>query len=135
VKSKPPKRIDVEADVLRKIVREARERALTDEEHEILEELLATTLWLKEALQTECLSAKRLYRMLFGPSSEKTDVVLPKDEDGDDSTEDEENASAEEGDRDDGGGGDDGDEPKKGHGRTQPPPMAVPTRSVSRTSR
>ncbi len=122
MRSKPPKRIDVKADVLREIVRRSRERALTDEEHEILEALLDTTLWLKDALQTERLSAKRLYRMLFGPSSEKTKVVLPKDEEGDgedaDGTEDKGEAGADEGDRDDGVDGDESDEPKKGHGRT-----------------
>lgn len=118
--AKAPKRLDIEPEAIREIVRQSHKRALTDEEHSVLEALLETTLWLTEELQAQRLSAKRLYRMLFGPSSEKTKVVLSNDDnegagegdDSDESAEADRDSDVESNAHDDG----DGDR-AKGHGR------------------
>ena len=120
--SPPPKRIDVDPDRLREIVRQSRLRPLAVEEHELLEALLETTLWLTNELRSERLSARRLYRMLFGPTSEKTNVVLANDNEAADSKD--AGDSEQKGDGDptvdgaDGRTNDSGDKKKpKGHGR------------------
>jgi hypothetical protein len=88
--------------------------------------MLETTLWLERELQKDRLDAKRLYRMLFGPHSEKTADIFPNtteedargrsesagadllDRDGEDD-DDGESDSSSDGEEDDGG--------TKGHGR------------------
>ncbi len=125
MRSDQPKRIDIDAERLRKIVRVAGERPLTKEELAELTALVETALWLMGALQEQQLSAKRLFRMLFGPSSEKTNVVFPETGEADES-EDSNESDAEQQGADDGGDldaksttddKDDEEDKRKGHGR------------------
>lgn len=115
----PPRRIDIDAEWLRNIVRVAGERVLTSDEVGKLGAMMEMSLWVMGALQAQQLSAKRMFRMLFGPSSEKTTVVFPEPDEtdesaGSDESEDEDNdpdsqPAAEDNDED--------EDKRKGHGR------------------
>ena len=80
--SRPPVgRLNIDLDELRAIIEQARHRPLRDEEAVILDAAADTLAWLTGKLEAQTSSAQRLYRMLFGPSSEKTSVVFPQPED------------------------------------------------------
>ena len=125
MKPEQPKRIDIDAEWLRNIVRVAGERPLTSDEVGKLGAMVETGLWVMGQLQAQQLSAKRLFRMLFGPSSEKTTVVFPEPAETETETDDSEESDPSEADPP--GHDDDSDEPaaddeneddkRKGHGR------------------
>ena len=74
---KPPfKRVDFDRDKVREIVRLTQYGPLTDEDRAMLEALMETLLWLTGELEAQRSTAARLHRLLFGPTSEKTSVVL-----------------------------------------------------------
>jgi hypothetical protein len=68
-----PKRLEVDWRELRELVLQTRQRNLSDTEFETLQATTETLLWVADQLK---LRNQRLYRMLFGPSSEKTSAVL-----------------------------------------------------------
>lgn len=67
------KRLEVDRAELRELVLQTRQRNLSDTEFETLQAATETLLWLSDQLKQR---SQRLYRMLFGPSSEKTSAVL-----------------------------------------------------------
>ena len=102
-----PKRLEVDRDQLRKLVLQTRSRLLDEGEFETLQATTETLIWLSDELKVR---NKRLYRMLFGPSSEKTKEVLNEksdDESTDDGGDSEESANASDAEK----------KKRKGHGR------------------
>lgn len=102
-----PKRLEVDRDQLRKLVLQTRSRLLNEGEFETLQATTETLIWLSDELK---LRNKRLYRMLFGPSSEKTKEVLDEKSDGestDDGGDSDESANASDAEK----------KKRKGHGR------------------
>lgn len=138
-----PRRVDIDHERLRAIVQQTKLRPLGDEEYELLEALMETMLWLTDELRAQQLSAKRLYRLLFGPSSEKTNTVFPESAEGNEDAESAESAGQGEGDHSDEsgeqrGGADDEDTDKespRATGEIRPRATPAPRRSRSLMSR
>lgn len=99
-----PKRIDIDEEDFLELIRQTGSRLLTTKEREKLEVGVKTLTWVTRELK---LRNKRLYRMLFGPSSEKTKDVL---HDKSDATEDDGNS-------DESADGEEKNKKRKGHGR------------------
>ncbi len=81
--SAPPKRIDIDAERLFGLARQTRIRTLSDDESEQLVASMETLVWLMTQVREQQVDIKRLCRMLFGPSSEKTNVVFPEPDEAD----------------------------------------------------
>ena len=119
MKQTSPKRLELDTEQLREIVRQTARRSLTDAEFELLQATTETLIWLNAELR---LRGKRLYRMLFGPSSEKTSEVFGERPDGEQPEREQSPSSGDEVEShsDDtatsAGNGDDS-EKRKGHGR------------------
>ncbi|MCZ6726181.1 MAG: hypothetical protein O7A98_02360, partial [Acidobacteria bacterium] len=123
--SRPPVgRLNIDLDELLAIIEQARHRPLRDEEAVKLSAAIETLGWLTGELEAQKTSARRLYRMLFGPSSEKTSVVFPQQEDDGEAAEAEQTGARET----DAGNAEDasehsdedtdkGNDKRKGHGR------------------
>jgi transposase len=114
-KDKPTRRVQVPIAQLNAIVERTRS-ALSRQEHATLEAAVDTLARLTEELETKTTTLERVRRLIFGPSSERTDTVVGKDRpegapppDTDPSGGDKE-TPATEGDRQ-------GKPPRKGHGR------------------
>lgn len=74
---KPPfKRVDIDDDQVRELVRLAQQGPLTGKNLALLNALMETLLWVTGELKAQQSTAARLRRLLFGPTSEKTSVVL-----------------------------------------------------------
>jgi len=87
VRSKP-KRRELKLDELTAILDRAKELGLTAEEHGKLAGAVDTLAFLTAELELKGASIRKLRRMLFGPGSEKTSVVLGEDSSQQDSGED-----------------------------------------------
>ena len=107
-----PKHLDIQLDELKSIV-ERTKTALSQDEHETLEAAIDTLAYLTNELQMKGASIKRLRKLIFGSSTEKTSQVVGSTGDEDDAP----TGGA------DSKGTDDGQDPKepekkrKGHGR------------------
>jgi transposase len=115
--------MDIKRDKVREIVGLTRVGPLDDDNHGQLEALMETLLWLMSELEAQRTTTRRLHRMLFGPTSEKTKDVFPEPGDdsdkeppsGQDEDKGELDASEESSELE---GGQEGDKGKrKGHGR------------------
>ena len=76
--AKDVKRQDISLDELKAIVSRAKENALTSEDVEQLDAAVDTLAVLTRELETKGASIRRLRRLIFGPSTEKTSTVLGK---------------------------------------------------------
>jgi hypothetical protein len=130
-KAKPTRRVQVPIKRLDAIVEQTRSAPLDEDDHATLKAAVDTLARLTEELETKTTTLERVRRLIFGPSSERTDTVLGKDSpegapppDTDPSGGDTE-TPATEGDRQ-------GKPPRKGHGRNGaedlPPRPAHPAR-------
>jgi hypothetical protein len=115
-KNKPTRRVKVPIERLNAIVERTRTEPLPADEHATLQAAVDTLARLTEELETQTTTLERVRRLIFGPSSERTDTVLGKDSpegapppDTDPRGGDKE-TPATEGDRQ-------GKPPRKGHGR------------------
>ena len=77
---KPPDRTVVDARRLAGIMERLRRRELTEEDYALLEGLIETWQYFCSAVERKTLTIKRLQRILFGPSTEKTEKLLNKAE-------------------------------------------------------
>ena len=77
-KKKPTRRVQVPIEQLNAIVERTRS-ALSTQEHATLEAAVDTLARLTEELETKTTTLERVRRLIFGPSSERTDTVLGKD--------------------------------------------------------
>ena len=77
-KNKPARRVQVPIEELNAIVERTR-GALSTQEHATLEAAVDTLARLTEELETKTTTLERVRRLIFGPSSERTDTVLGKD--------------------------------------------------------
>jgi hypothetical protein len=73
---KPQRRIDVDARQLAQLLERLESRKLEPQDYELLEGMLETWQYLCSSLEKKSFSVKRLKRLLFGSSSEKTDKLL-----------------------------------------------------------
>jgi len=80
-KASKPKRLDVSLDELKEIIKKAKAGGLTDAEAEKLEGAVDTLAVVTNELELKGASARRLRRLLFGPSSEKTKNIFGEDAD------------------------------------------------------
>jgi len=76
---KPQRRIEVDPRQLQRLFEQLKSRKLTEEDYELLEGMVETWQLLCSSLEKKRISIKRLKRILFGPSSEKSDKLLEKD--------------------------------------------------------
>ena len=79
MKSTGPQRVDIDRGQIRELVSQTDKRRLTAAERETLQATTETLFWLSDQLKQR---SQRLYRMLFGPSSEKTSAVLGEQAEG-----------------------------------------------------
>jgi len=77
---KPPDRTVVDARRLAGMMERLRRRELTEEDYALLEGLIETWQYCCSAVERKTLTIKRLQRILFGPSTEKTEKLLNKAE-------------------------------------------------------
>lgn len=77
-KNKPARRVQVPIEELNAIVERTR-GALSTQENATLEAAVDTLARLTEELETKTTTLERVRRLIFGPSSERTDTVLGKD--------------------------------------------------------
>ena len=122
---KRPNLKEVSHDELKKILERAK-TVLSSDDHEKLESAVDTLAWLTSELESKNVSLKRLKKLLFGSSSEKTKDVVNSGESDKESTHGGDAPSTDSSDRSEdtegkqsGGGSEEGSEKKKrkGHGR------------------
>ncbi len=73
---KPQRRIEVDAQQLAHLLDRLERRKLEPQDYELLEGMLETWQYLCSSLEKKSFSIKRLKRLLFGPSSEKSEKLL-----------------------------------------------------------
>lgn len=122
-----PKRLDVPLDELKKIIEKSRTETLSDEDIEKLGGAVDTLAVVTNELELKGASVRRLRRLLFGPTSEKTKNVFGEDADASpDSNEDQERSGKNSEDRNESDSQDENTEAassdkekkkRKGHGR------------------
>ena len=78
-----PKRIELDLNELQTIVERTKKVALGEDDHEKLKGAVDTLAFLTSEIENKNTSLRRLRRMLFGPSTEKTSKVLNKEDDAD----------------------------------------------------
>ncbi len=116
-KQKAPRRREVQLEELEGILERAKRSPLSAEDHETLKAALDTLAWLTQELEKKGVSIKRLRKLLFGASTEKTAKVVSKDGQSDASQKEPTEDTSE---RPTGEGAEGSDAPKpkrKGHGR------------------
>lgn len=117
---RPPRRLDASRDEVRAIVAKTTEGPLSQQEQEILSAVAETLFWLEDGIESRSISIKRLRRMIFGHSTEKTDAIFPESSDESDGEGSETPAGNDEAAARLGGGAgreDDAAPKAKGHGR------------------
>lgn len=77
---KPPERTVVDARRLAGMMERLKRRELTEEDYALLEGMIETWQYFCSAVERKTLTIKRLQRILFGPSTEKTEKLLNKAE-------------------------------------------------------
>lgn len=77
---KSPQRIGVDARRLAGMMERLKRRELTEEDYALLEDMIGTWQYFCSAVERKTLTIKRLQRILFGPSTEKTEKLLNKAE-------------------------------------------------------
>ena len=78
-KPKPTRRVQVPIKRLDAIVEQTRSAPLGEDDHATLKAAVDTLARLTEELETKTTTLERVRRLIFGPSSERTDTVLGKD--------------------------------------------------------
>lgn len=73
---KPQRRIEVDAQQLARLLDRLESRKLEPQDYELLEGMLETWQYLCSSLEKKSFSIKRLKRLLFGSSSEKSEKLL-----------------------------------------------------------
>ena len=73
---KPQRRIEIDARQLAQLLERLESRQLEPQDYELLEGMLETWQYLCSSLEKKNFSVKRLKRLLFGSSSEKTEKLL-----------------------------------------------------------
>lgn len=81
-----PERRDIRFDELESILERTKQTALNDTEHETLKAALGTLAFLTQELEKKGASIKRLRKLIFGATTEKTSTVLGKGTSGDDAS-------------------------------------------------
>jgi transposase len=76
-KSKRPKHRDIPLDELKRIIEKSKTGSLSAEEAEKLDGAIDTLAVVTNELEMKGATVRRLRRLLFGPSSEKTSAVFP----------------------------------------------------------
>jgi len=75
---KPQRRLEVDARQLQQLLERLKGRKLEPQDYELLEGMIETWQFLCSSLEKKKLSVKRLKRILFGSSSEKSEKLLQK---------------------------------------------------------
>ena len=78
-KPKPTRRVQVPIKRLDAIVEQTRSAPLGEDDHATLKAAVDTLARLTEELETKTTTLERVRRLIFGPSSERTDTVVGKD--------------------------------------------------------
>ena len=74
----PPKRIDLTPEQLDALLKRVEAGSLQDGDYEIIKGMAETLSFLSQALDNKNTSIKRLLKLVFGDSTEKTAKVLKK---------------------------------------------------------
>jgi transposase len=77
MKKKSPGTLGVSPEQLQQLKQRIRERKLEEADWRLIEAILETMQFLRDAVQQKSMAVKRLLRMLFGPRTEKSRTVLP----------------------------------------------------------
>ena len=77
MKKKAPETLSVNPEQLQQLRQRIRERKLEEADWRLIEGILETVQFLRDAVQKKSMAVKRLLRMLFGPRTEKSQAVLP----------------------------------------------------------
>jgi transposase len=77
MKKKAPATLSISAEQLQQLKQRIRERKLQEADWRLIEGILETVQFLRNAVQKKSMAVKRLLRMLFGPRTEKSQAVLP----------------------------------------------------------
>lgn len=77
---KPQPRIEVDSQQLQQLLERLKSRKLEEQDYELLEGMIETWQFICSSLEKNKLSIKRLKRILFGPTSEKSDKLLKNTE-------------------------------------------------------
>jgi len=73
---KPQPHVEINAEDLKQLLKRLKNRKLQPSDYELLEGMIETWQFLCSSLEHKKITVKRLQRMLFGPSSEKSKDVL-----------------------------------------------------------
>ena len=78
----PPKRIDLTPEQLDALLKRVQAGSLQDGDYEIIKGMADTLSFLSQALDNKNTSIKRLLKLIFGDSTEKTAKVLQRNKSG-----------------------------------------------------
>jgi len=77
MKKKAPGTLSVDPEQLQQLRQRIHERKLEEADWRLIEAILETVVFLRDAVQQKSMAVKRLLRMLFGARTEKSHAVLP----------------------------------------------------------
>jgi len=78
MKNKDPQTLGLSPEQLQQLKQRIHERKLEEADWRLIEGILETVEFLRNAVQKKTMAVKRLLRMLFGPRTEKSQTVVPR---------------------------------------------------------